>query len=544
MLTTALNVAWYLSNLPGYWKLKQHLANPGARQRRLLKRLLQSNAGTVFGQRYGFSDIQHARDYQSRVPIHQYDDLVPMIEDIKLGKPNVLTRESVTHLMPSSGSTSACKLIPYTRSLQREFDQAIAAWIVNLYIRHPRLMSGRAYWSITPYVEEVGQRSAVPIGFKPDSAYLGGIKKHLVEPLMAVRADIAQIENIELFRYLTLLELLRCSDLRLISVWHPSFLTLLMDELTRIWESLLRDVNDGTVNPPVALPNSIKNKFAAKPDKNRCIQLSRACGNDGSAIWPDLEMISCWGSGHARGAIKELDRYFPGVNIQQKGLIATEAFMSLPFGEDEYDHWLHPLAINSHFFEFIDANGDVKLIDQLQQGEAYQIIVTTGGGLYRYAMNDRIRVNGFVDRTPSIEFVGKHDSVSDYCGEKLNDQFVADVIDSVVAALPGNVTFAMLAPDGGSKPDRYTLYLEIDSRPDISLSEGLDEKLCRNPHYAECRRLGQLKKVQVFNISHSANHAYVLSSMSQGKRLGDVKPIKLSNRPGWSSIFSGNYIVS
>ncbi len=159
-------------------------------------------------------------------------------------------------------------------------------------------------------------------------------------------------------------------------------------------------------------------------------------------------------------------------------------------------------------------------------------------------MNDRIRVNAFVDRTPSIEFIGKLDFVSDHYDEKLNDQFVADVIDSMVADLSGNVTFSMLAPDGVDKPERYTLYLEIDSRPDKSVCEEPDEKLCTNPHYAACRRLGQLKKVKVFNISHAANSTYLVSSMAKGTKLGDVKPVKLSNRSGWSSVFTGNCVVS
>ena len=543
MLTTALNAAWFLASLRGYRSLKQQLASPGACQRAVLKRILQSNTGTIFGRRYGFSDIQHERDYQRKVPIHQYDDMVPMVNEIKHGKPNVLTREPVTHLMPSSGSASACKLIPYTRSLQREFDQAIAAWVVDLYTRHPRLMSGRAYWSITPCVEHPGQHSAVPVGFKSDSAYLGGIKQCLVEPLMAVRPGVAQVKNSESFRYLTLLELLRCSDLRLMSVWHPSFLTLLMDELPHVWESLLKDIYDGTVNPPAEIPYSIGNTLAAKPDKDRCAQLSRAGSDHGSVIWPDLQVISCWGSGHARGAIKELHRYFPGVTIQHKGLIATEAFMSLPFGKDQYHNWFHPLAINSHFFEFVDDQGNLKLSDQLREGGEYQIVVTTGGGLYRYEMNDRVRVNGFVEGTPSIEFLGKTDSVSDYYGEKLNDQFVAKLIDELAADLPANVSFAMLAPDGEEKPEHYTLYMQVDTQINGELRDRLEQGLCKNPHYAECRRLDQLNRVRVFLVDHAGNNTYLLASMAAGKRLGDIKPAKLSDRSDWSSVFSGSYLA-
>ncbi|NNJ97097.1 MAG: hypothetical protein HKP12_08040 [Gammaproteobacteria bacterium] len=41
---------------------------------------------------------------------------------------------------------------------------------------------------------------------------------------------------------------------------------------------------------------------------------------------------------------------------------------------------------------------------------------------------------GFLSDLVSLTItIGKHDSVSDCCGEKLNDLFVADVIDSVVA---------------------------------------------------------------------------------------------------------------
>ena len=505
--------------------------------------LLDSNAHTVFGRRYRFSGMRNVSDFQCKVPVQNYDDLYPMIEDIRRGRSNVLTREPVTHLMPSSGSTAARKLIPYTRSLQREFNRAIGAWMVDLYSRHQGLVAGRSYWSITPYLEESTPGTGLTVGFKRDSSYLGGYRQRLVEPIMAVRENLSRIKDVESFRYVTLLELLRCSDLRLISVWHPSFLTLLMEELDSFWDSLLRDINDGTISPPNRLLPCIRKMLGAKPDRNRRNQLDRANSADGSAIWPDLAVVSCWGSGHAKGAISELRRYFTEVAFQQKGLIATEAFMSLPFGNDESDNWLHPLAINSHFFEFVDDDGNVKQVDEIRLDQEYQIVVTTGGGLYRYAMNDRVRVNGFVGRTPSIEFIGKVDSVTDFYGEKLNDRFVSSIIENLVTDLSGRVPFAMLAPDGADKPEHYTLYMESDIPLDNSIADRLEEKLCANPHYAVCRRLGQLKKAKIFRVSHSANKQYLLSSAMDGGRLGDIKPVKLSSRQDWSGTFSGGYLV-
>jgi len=46
----------------------------------------------------------------------------------------------------------------------------------------------------------------------------------------------------EAFRWTTLLMLLRARELRLISVWHPSFLALLFEPLPLWWDGLLDDL--------------------------------------------------------------------------------------------------------------------------------------------------------------------------------------------------------------------------------------------------------------------------------------------------------------
>ena len=56
---------------------------------------------------------------------------------------------------------------------------------------------------------------------------------------MAVPDELRLVKDMEVFRYVTLLCLLRQRELRLISVWHPSFLTLLVDALSTNWQELL-----------------------------------------------------------------------------------------------------------------------------------------------------------------------------------------------------------------------------------------------------------------------------------------------------------------
>src|SRR4029079_15282110 len=102
--------------------------------------------------------------------------------------------------------------------------------------------------------------------------------------------------------------------------------------------------------------------------------------------------------------------------------------------------------IRSHFFEFVAPDGTVALAHELSRDMDYRVVITTGGGLYRYDLSDRVRVDGFVHATPSLRFIGKDDRISDRCGEKLSDGFVANALTALFArrAPP---RFAMLAAE-------------------------------------------------------------------------------------------------
>jgi hypothetical protein len=216
-----------------------------------------------------------------------------------------------------------------------------------------------------------------------------------------------------------------------------------------------------------------------------------------------------------------LARRFPGVEIQPKGLIATEGFVTIPFR----GAW--PLAIRSHFFEFLpEDGGSSRFAWELEEGKAYSVVLTTGGGLYRYGLQDRVRVEGFLDRTPSLRFLGKEGHVSDLRGEKLHESFVAEVLARVLSGLAPR--FAMLAPEGETG---YVLYLEGDAPH--GLAERLDAELSANPHYRLCRSLGQLGAVRVRTVSPGAYARYLRRCRERGQRWGDVKPLALSPLSGW-----------
>lgn len=524
MKTYAANLLWAVSCLPAWRHFRYAADHVEETQAKLLRTYLQSNKETEFGRKHRFARITSASQYQKKLPLSSYDDYGEYIRRIGEGEPALLTAEPVRMFELSSGSTAASKLIPYTRTLKAEFQRGIAPWIYDLYTNIPGLKRGPAYWSVTPLVE--GKRytpAGIPIGFESDSAYLGLFGRWLADSVMAVPNGLKDIPDVDSFRYVTLLYLLRQPGLRLISVWNPTFLSLLLAPLAEWWDSLLDDIARGTISKgemELGLPR----------DPERARALRALSPTDPASLWPDLRLISCWNEGASAPYARQLERLFPQARLQGKGLLATEAFVSLPILGVEGS----VLSINSHFFEFMDEAGDIHLAHQIQKGKTYSVILTTGGGFYRYQLHDVVDVVGQWRQIPCIRFLGKADHISDWFGEKLEERFVAGVLRELFAGHELPPSFAMLAPDD-TDGFRYVLYLECEGTGG-SLAEDLDTALRANFHYDYCRRLGQLQMAEVVYVVDGAE-TYLNACRSRGQKLGNIKQSVLQKTTGWRDWF-------
>jgi hypothetical protein len=529
---TIANSLWSAANLPSYCRFRHALQRPEIAQHKLLQAYVRHNAWTAFGRAHDFHSIRGYEDFIKRVPLMNYEDFEPWIERIRGGEPNVLTGETVTRLVPTSGSTGARKLIPFTTGLKCEFNAAIGPWLVDLLRQAKAMAGGPAYWSITPVMADSETAvSEIPVGFDADTAYLGGTRQRLAAAVMAVPDALRLIKDIEIFRYVTLLCLLRQRELRLISVWHPSFLSLLLDALPANWEALLADIGNGSCKYANSISPVVRAALKLRPQPQRANELRVAGFSKPGLLWPHLKLISCWGDASAGFAATALKSLFPDAVIQPKGLLATEAVVTIPFAGQ------HPIAVRSHFFEFIDDTGALFRAHELRAGQNYEVVVTTAGGLCRYRLRDLVEVTGFAGRTPSLRFLGRSGNVSDLFGEKLSEAFATQAIQEALSRLNAKPKFILLAPDQDARGCRYTLYVE--GRPPENIAELLDRSLRRNPHYANCRDLGQLQPIQLFLIAGRGYETFIKRETSEGSCLGDVKPALFSRKPGWSSVFPG-----
>ncbi len=551
LLCAAANSLWYLSCLPGSLLFRRALRDVAGTQRQVLARLLRRNAATEFGRRHAFVAIHSIAEYQACVPLSTYDDYRESIERIGLGQPDVLTHDPVLVLELTGGSTGATRQIPYTAALKAEYGRAIAPWIANLYTHNPRLLLGQAYWSVTP-VARRNERTAggIPVGFEEDSEYFGALQRHLIQAVMAVPPLVRLIDDMEAFRYVTLLFLLRSCSLALISVWNPTFLTLLIGRLAAWWPCLVDDIASGTISAPAAVEPTLHTRLVAlnRPDPRRAEEIRSLCrsmhdmGALHTRLWPNLRLISCWTDAHAGMHVAELARLFPEARVQGKGLLATEGVVSFPL----VGHSGPALAIRSHFFEFLPVGGGpVALAHELELHREYSVVITTGGGLYRYQLHDLVEVVGHLGRCPLLRFVGKAAHISDRFGEKLDERHVREALDQLCIRHALEPAFAMVAYEDEAGRHAYTLFVEAPGHGDAALAAlgaGLEQALQENYHYRYCRDLGQLDALRVFRIAEGGLETYLSVCQLHGQRAGDIKPVALHRLDGWTSAFQGHFL--
>jgi GH3 auxin-responsive promoter len=536
---------WLAHAAPALRAFRRALRDPREAQEGVLRRILAANADSQYGRRHGFGRVRSMREYQERVPVASYDDLLPQVDEIARGGSGVLTAEPVVALERTTGSSGACKLMPFTESLLRELRAGVLPWMADLYLREPSLMLGGAYWSVSPLgAERERTPGGIPIGFEDDVQYLGHVGPALAR-VMLTPPGLARIPDLEACRYVTLRFLLEDSDLRLVSVWHPSFFALLLDAMAAHLDALVHDVERGTIACLPQVPEGLRAALQARvrPRPARAARLRKLLTRDGTlrpaAVWPHLRVVSCWADGAAAPYAADLARRLPQSRIQPKGLLATEGVVSIPWGHGPGA----VLAVTSHVLEFVpEEGGPPRRVDELERGGIYSVLLTTGGGLYRYALGDRVRVVGRAGATPRVEFVGRERHVSDLFGEKLHEARVRAVVDAALGEHGVAPVFVLVAPETGT-PASYVLFVEG------ALSDGVLETVVRRVedglreghHYAYCRRLGQLGALRGFRVRSGGAHAYLERLRERGQRAGSIKPALLSAESGWSRRFEGGF---
>jgi hypothetical protein len=478
-------------------------AKPQETQNQLLREIINRNRETRFGRDHCFVTVGSLTDYRQQVEVGDYEGLRPYVERAKNGEVNVLTEQPILMFTMTSGSTGEPKLIPVTKSARDNHRQLTRLWYYRAYSDHPGLLDAKLLGIVSPAIEG---RTPGGIPFGAASGLIYQSSPRWIRNAYVVPYEVSQIKDFEA-KYYVIMRLALEHQISFFGTPNPSTILKLLETADRNKDEIIKDMRDGTISGRWNVPNEIRGALTRRFSKNpaRARQLEIFAGRHGSLrpreYWPQLKLIGCWKGGTVGIRLKEFDRWFSeGVPARDLGYMASEAQMTLPISDSGS---AGILDVGANFYEFIPesemASSDPTTLTctEIEAEKNYYLILTTPGGLYRYDINDIVRVAGFYNQTPLIEFVRKGRDVTNITGEKLHVNQVIQAMDQAQSAISLAVRHFRAFAD--LENSRYAFLVEFDaSRPNEDSLAGLLHELdthlqALNIEYAqkrESRRLG------------------------------------------------------
>lgn len=472
-----------------------------------LKNILSAAQDTTFGRQYGFSSIKNYEDFKAALPISDYEGFRPFVERMIAGEQNILTRQDPFMFATTSGTTGTQKYIPVTNDYVREYRKASRVSCFHLYRCFPKMDEGCSLAVASPSVQGRTQ-AGIPFGAISGALYQTE-PEAIRNLLVSVPYEVFTIPDYE-SRYYCILRAALANPVTSLYTVNPSTLTVLARRLQKYGNRLAKDLFDGTLTAPGTVPKSIIDKIShlLHIDRAGSRTLERLVETNSCVphrIWPKLQNVSCWTKAAASFYLNDFKHLFGSVPICDVTYGASEGRGTVFISPSE-----QVLAIRSHFFEFIpeseiqSSNPTVLLADELVTGENYYILFSTSGGLYRYNINDVVKVTGFYSKTPLLEFQYKGGATFSFTGEKITELQVTESMKLAMEEQSLQARFFTVIPEFRPQP-HYSLWLEpetadqsFDALSQFKLAKSFDRQLAMaNLEYADKRRSLRLETANV-----------------------------------------------
>lgn len=448
------------------WRFEQSLAEAPDVNESVLDELLRANARTVFGQAHGFSSIHSPAEYARRVPLRDYEGFRALVDRIADGEAGVLTAEPVRYLGLTSGTTGAGKLVPITASAQRRIIQHMVLTTRGVIARH---VDGRApgpglllMSSVLPKKTKAG----IPIG----TATAAGLDRmgEMAKLIWSSPLPVFRVRSYPVALFLHLLFALARRDLSFLSAPFASALVDLLRLLDGEGARLVAALASGTLPADLELEPELRAVLTLEPDAARAaeVQTELSRGLDGVVprLWPKLRYVMGVMTGSFAVYEPALRRAVGELPIYTGLYAASEGLLGIALEPDSRAYVLDPTAM---YFEFIpaaradEAQPPTVPLRHVRAGEAYELVLSSPIGLYRYRLGDVVRVTGFRGRAPVVEYSHRRGLLLDVASEKTSEPVMRD---AVLAAArhwgTGTVDFTTRA-DVAAAPGRYEVFIEV-----------------------------------------------------------------------------------
>ena len=435
----------------------------------------------------------------------------------------------------TSGTTGKAKLLPI---LRETIQQNIRSQATQSYVQFSA--DARAYYghilAIVSPAKEGTLESGTPYGSTSGLMYKNMPKAAKAKYVLPYQ--IFGITDYDL-KYLLILRLAVVHrDVTYIACANPSTLVKLLSILDSVRLGLLSDVTQGTFSRANDLPTEVRTVIdpllACTPSRVAELQtILKSPHPTFAALWPQLRLVSTWTRGSCQIPLASVRPSLPPeTRIGELGYLSSEFRGTLI---SDLEHNTGTPTIHENFFEFVerddwDAGRKIfHTIEQIEQGKEYYIIPTTTTGLYRYFMNDIVRVTGRFHATPTIEFLQKGKGVTNITGEKLYESQVIEAVRAAEEKIGRVSEFFLMLADPNQQV--YRLIIECARATDLwqkQMATSVEHMLGElNVEYAGKRASGRLRHLEILPVRPGAGEAYKRHCVQQGQREGQFKLLVL-----------------
>lgn len=437
-----------------YREVAKFIDNPIETQEKMLSYLLKNGKNTLYGTEHNFSLIKNKDDYRAKVPIIHYEQLRPYLDKIILERQdNILWNKPIQWFAMSSGTTEdRSKYIPVTRESLTKGHFRCGEQLLAVY--------AQAYEDVRFLLGKTlilgGSQQVNNIG---DGVFTGDISAILIKNVYAWTKMSKTPERISLIsdwevKLKALTEYARKNDIRAL-MGVPSWTLVL---LKKIKEETGLELTD---------------------------------------LWPNLEVFFHGGVSFVPFR-EQYDKVINNPNMRYwETYNASEGFFGVQMYKDKRDMLL--MLDSGIYYEFIPMsewdkeNPQTLTLEEVEVGVNYAIVISTNGGLWRYAIGDTVE---FTSKYPFLfRITGRTKSFINAFGEELIVDNSDDAIKKACAATGAIVAEYTAAPVyfGDNNTGAHEWIIEFVKEPAVlsdfvtTLDEGLKEV---NSDYAAKRSYG------------------------------------------------------
>ncbi len=509
-----------------------------------IRLLMFRNKSTVYGKKHNFKDVKSLEDYQRIVPLSTYADYDEYVWRMADGEKGLLTNMPVRRFTESSGSTGKSKLVPlsvWAEWVAQCFGfSAPIGCAVKYFFRKGRLLppqkgllTAETSWRKVKG-GTVSCLSSIPLlNIRPLVPMFATSPKEVLFPPAGADMDMHYLK----LRFALINK--KTSYLGTIFITTLESMFFYMEEN---WEMLCDDIEKGTINESIKMPEDIRAKLTKKlkPMPKRAEELRNEFrkGFDESPIipriWPKVEWLYGMGTGALSLYAKKLRRYIgEDMPIHYLGYTATEAFMAVPIELDSFEYVMLP---QNGVYEFRPVDcpdyDNLLTIKDLEPGKEYELILTNMSGFYRYRIEDVVKCTGYYHQSPKITFCYRLNQIANISGEKVSQMAFDEMIENLSEYMDDLYVGYSIYPDRSTSPGHYVLLLElakeISDEKKAEYDAAFEKMLCKgNVSVEPLIKSGALGHPEVKFLRHGTYDEYREVLRKRGANLNQVKPIKV-----------------